>query len=155
MVLLMLCLHLNSFAQHISMQLKNVTVKQAIETIQKQNGYSFTFAASDLNTQKIITVTARNLPIEKVVEQILIGQNVSYTVQGKRHHYKKRKVTKPHNRRKKVQSAESSQTITGNRSSVPISKKKMVQMGLSPILTESFSSLLTKVAAYKYLTWDI
>lgn len=43
MVLLMLCLHLNSFAQHISMQLKNVTVKQAIETIQKQNGYSFTF----------------------------------------------------------------------------------------------------------------
>ena len=65
------------------MQLKNVTVKQAIETIQKQNGYSFTFAASDLNTQKIITVTARNLPIEKVVEQILIGQNVSYTVQGK------------------------------------------------------------------------
>lgn len=32
MVLLMLCLHLNSFAQHISMQLKNVTVKQAIET---------------------------------------------------------------------------------------------------------------------------
>ena len=41
MVLLMLCLHLNSFAQHISMQLKNVTVKQAIETIQKQNGYSF------------------------------------------------------------------------------------------------------------------
>ena len=67
MVLLMLCLHLNSFAQHISMQLKNVTVKQAIETIQKQNGYSFTFAASDLNTQKIITVTARNLPIEKVV----------------------------------------------------------------------------------------
>lgn len=100
MVLLMLCLHLNSFAQHISMQLKNVTVKQAIETIQKQNGYSFTFAASDLNTQKIITVTARNLPIEKVVEQILIGQNVSYTVQGK-DIIIKRKVTKPHNRRKK------------------------------------------------------
>lgn len=154
MVLLMLCLHLNSFAQHISMQLKNVTVKQAIETIQKQNGYSFTFAASDLNTQKIITVTARNLPIEKVVEQILIGQNVSYTVQGKDIIIKK-KSNQATQQKKKVQSAESSQTITGNRSSVPISKKKMVQMGLSPILTESFSSLLTKVSAYKYLTWDI
>ena len=139
MVLLMLCLHLNSFAQHISMQLKNVTVKQAIETIQKQNGYSFTFAASDLNTQKIITVTARNLPIEKVVEQILIGQNVSYTVQGKDIIIKKK----------------SNQATQQNRSSVPISKKKMVQMGLSPILTESFSSLSTKVVAYKYLTWDI
>lgn len=154
MVLLMLCLHLNSFAQHISMQLKNVTVKQAIETIQKQNGYSFTFAASDLNTQKIITVTARNLPIEKVVEQILIGQNVSYTVQGKDIIIKK-KSNQATQQKKKVQSAESSQTITVNRSSVPISKKKMVQMGLSPILTESFSSLSTKVVAYKYLTWDI
>lgn len=121
--LLMLCLHLNSFAQHISMQLKNVTVKQAIETIQKQNGYSFTFAASDLNTQKIITVTARNLPIEKVVEQILIGQNVSYTVQGKDIIIKK-KSNQATQQKKKVQSAESSQTITGNRSSVPISKKK-------------------------------
>lgn len=123
MVLLMLCLHLSSFAQHISMQLKNVTVKQAIETIQKQNGYSFTFAASDLNTQKIITVTARNLPIEKVVEQILIGQNVSYTVQGKDIIIKK-KSNQATQQKKKVQSAESSQTITGNRSSVPISKKK-------------------------------
>lgn len=150
MVLLMLCLHLNSFAQHISMQLKNVTVKQAIETIQKQNGYSFTFAASDLNTQKIITVTARNLPIEKVVEQILIGQNVSYTVQGKDIIIKKKSNQATQQKKKSTISG-----ITGNRSSVPISKKKMVQMGLSPILTESFSSLSTKVVAYKYLTWDI
>lgn len=154
MVLLMLCLHLSSFAQHISMQLKNVTVKQAIETIQKQNGYSFTFAASDLNTQKIITVTARNLPIEKVVEQILIGQNVSYTVQGKDIIIKKKSNQATQQKKKSTISGIITDNY-GNRSSVPISKKKMVQMGLSPILTESFSSLLTKVAAYKYLTWDI
>lgn len=154
MVLLMLCLHLNSFAQHISMQLKNVTVKQAIETIQKQNGYSFTFAASDLNTQKIITVTARNLPIEKVVEQILIGQNVSYTVQGKDIIIKKKSNQATQQKKKSTISG----IITDNYGEPIIGaniKEKMVQMGLSPILTESFSSLLTKVAAYKYLTWDI
>ena len=67
----------------INLQLKNVTVKQAIETIQKQNGYSFAFAASDLNTKKIVTVLAKDLPIEKVVEQVLAGQDVSYTIQGK------------------------------------------------------------------------
>lgn len=83
MVLLMLCLHLSGFAQKINLQMKNVTVKQAIETIQKQNGYSFTFAASDLDTRKIITVTAKNSSIEKVVEQILAGQDVSYKIQGK------------------------------------------------------------------------
>ena len=38
MVLLLLCSYLSSFAQLINLQLKNVTVKQAIETIQKQNG---------------------------------------------------------------------------------------------------------------------
>lgn len=154
MVLLMLCLHLNSFAQHISMQLKNVTVKQAIETIQKQNGYSFTFAASDLNTQKIITVTARNLPIEKVVEQILIGQNVSYTVQGKDIIIKKKSNQATQQKKKSTISG----IITDNYGEPIIGaniKKKMVQMGLSPILTESFSSLSTKVVAYKYLTWDI
>ena len=83
MVLLLLCFHLSLFAQHISLQLRNVTVKQAIETIQKQNGYSFAFAASDLNTKKIVTVLAKDLPIEKVVEQVLAGQDVSYTIQGK------------------------------------------------------------------------
>ena len=64
MVLLLLCSYLSSFAQLINLQLKNVTVKQAIETIQKQNGYSFAFAASDLNTKKIVTVLAKDLPIE-------------------------------------------------------------------------------------------
>lgn len=53
MVLLLLCSYLSSFAQLINLQLKNVTVKQAIETIQKQNGYSFAFAASDLNTKRL------------------------------------------------------------------------------------------------------
>ena len=53
MVLLLLCSYLSSFAQLINLQLKNVTVKQAIETIQKQNGYSFAFATNDLNTKKI------------------------------------------------------------------------------------------------------
>ena len=81
MVLLFLCSYLSSFAQLINLQLKNVTVKQAIETIQKQNGYSFAFAASDLNTKKIVTVLAKDLPIEKVVEQVLAGQDVSYTIQ--------------------------------------------------------------------------
>ena len=83
MVLLLLCSYLSSFAQLINLQLKNVTVKRAIETIQKQNGYLFAFAASDLNTKKIVTVLAKDLPIEKVVEQVLAGQNVSYTIQGK------------------------------------------------------------------------
>ena len=87
MVLLLLCSYLSSFAQLINLQLKNVTVKQAIETIQKQNGYSFAFATNDLNTKKIVTVLAKDLPIEKVVEQVLAGQDVSYIIQYRRTAY--------------------------------------------------------------------
>lgn len=63
--------------------MKNVTVKQAIETIQKQSGYSFVFAATDLDVRKRVTVKAENLPIEKVLKQLLIGQDVTYEIRGK------------------------------------------------------------------------
>lgn len=83
MVLLFLCLHFSISAETISLNMRNVSVKQAIETIQKQNGYSFTFAANDLDTQKIISVKAKDMPIEKVLAMVFTGQNVSYSIQGK------------------------------------------------------------------------
>lgn len=88
------------------------------------------------------------------MEQILIGQNVSYTVQGKDIIIKKKSNQATQQKKKSTISG----IITDNYGEPIIGaniKEKMVQMGLSPILTESFSSLLTKVAAYKYLTWDI
>lgn len=43
MVLVMFCLNLTVFAQNISLNLNNVTVKKAIETLKETNGYSFVF----------------------------------------------------------------------------------------------------------------
>lgn len=81
MVVALLCLHVSIYAQQVSLKMSDVSVKQAIDEIKKKIGYSFVYAADDLNTHKKITVDAQQL--EEAVRQILAGQDVSYEMQGK------------------------------------------------------------------------
>lgn len=83
MVLVLFCLNLAVFPQNISLDLNKVTVKEAMETLKKEKGYSFVFASGDIDTQKIITVTVENKPVGDAVKQILQGQNISYEIKGK------------------------------------------------------------------------
>ena len=79
------CLNFPVFAQDISLNIKNVTVKEAMEHLKEASGYSFVFSSSDVNTQKQISIHATNATIEEVVNQILQGQNgISYEIQGKK-----------------------------------------------------------------------
>lgn len=41
MVLVVFCLNFTAFAQNINLNLNNVTVKKAMETLKEENGYSF------------------------------------------------------------------------------------------------------------------
>lgn len=77
----LLCLNLNLFSQTISLKMSNVTVKRTMTELKEKSGYSFVYAAGDLDTQKIINVEADQL--KEAIEQILQGQNVSYEIKGK------------------------------------------------------------------------
>lgn len=77
----MLCLNLNVFAQAVSINLQNVTVKKAISELKAKSGYSFVFAVDDIDTSRRVNVNATSL--NNAVTQILEGQNVSYEVRGK------------------------------------------------------------------------
>lgn len=80
-----LCLNLSAYAQDISLKINNVTVKEAIELLKKNTGYSFVFSSSDLNTRQRVSVSAENATIEEVVNQILKGQKgINYEIQGKK-----------------------------------------------------------------------
>lgn len=82
--LFLLCLSVGAFAQQISFQVNNVTVKEAIEQLHRQTGYNFVFSSSDINTQQRVSVSAKNKDVSDVVKQILKGQsNVSFTIDGK------------------------------------------------------------------------
>ena len=63
--------------------MSNVTVKQAMDELEKKSGYSFVFSSQDLDTKKRISVSADNDNLRNVIQQILDGQSVTYEIQGK------------------------------------------------------------------------
>ena len=77
----LLCLNLGAYSQDIALKMNQVTVKEAIEELQKQSGYSFIYIGGDLDMNKTVTIDAEQL--QEAVEQILQGQKVTYEIQGK------------------------------------------------------------------------
>ena len=77
------CLSGTAFAQHVSLTMNNVTVKQAMDALKKQSGYSFVFSSEDVDTKKKVSVDAEDQKVEDVVRQILDGQSVTYEIKGK------------------------------------------------------------------------
>ena len=67
-------------AQDITLQLKNVTVKEAIEALHKTKNYSVVIKSAEINMSKKVSVNATNAPIKAVLDQIFVGQNVSLSL---------------------------------------------------------------------------
>lgn len=83
MVVLFLCLNSILMAQGISMNVSNITVKEAMQILKEKNGYSFVFESKDVDTKKKVSINGRNIPVEQVISEILNGQNLDYTITGK------------------------------------------------------------------------
>ena len=80
-----LCLNLSVFSQNITLKTGNVTVKEAMEQLKKNTGYSFVFSSEDLDTRKQVSISVQNGKIEDAVKQILAGQKgVTYEIQDKK-----------------------------------------------------------------------
>jgi len=77
------CLSFPVFSQAITFNIKNVTVKEAIESLKDNSGYSFVYERNDFDTKKIISVSATQKSINDIVNQIIKGQNVGYEITGK------------------------------------------------------------------------
>ena len=80
-------------SQELTLHIESKTVKEAIETIKEKSGYAFIFEAGDLDTQKIVSVSADRLQLAEVVQQVLAGQNVSFSIQGRNIIIKKKEKT--------------------------------------------------------------
>ena len=77
------CLSGTAFAQHVSLTMSNVTVKEAMDAFKKKSGYSFVFSSEDVDTKKKVSVDADDQKVEDIVRQILDGQSVTYEIKGK------------------------------------------------------------------------
>ncbi len=80
-MLVAIALPTGTWADNVTLNLKDVPVKRAIAALQ-QSHYSFTVNASDLDMNRKVTVSAENQPVEKVLAQIFAGQDVTYEVNG-------------------------------------------------------------------------
>ena len=67
----------------VSMSLKDVSVRSAVEYLQKEYHYSFTIGTDDIDINKHVTVQVKNVSIQNALDRIFAGQNVSYKVNGK------------------------------------------------------------------------
>lgn len=77
------CLSTMVFSQGITLNVSNVTVREAIQMLKEKTGYSFAYEVDDLDSQRRISIKTLDKSIDEVVKQILIGQNVNYSINGK------------------------------------------------------------------------
>lgn len=77
----LLCLNAGIFAQSVSLNLGNVSVKEAMNKVKDTSGYSFVYSKGDIDTGKKVSVKAQQL--DEAIRQILDGQNVTYEIKGK------------------------------------------------------------------------
>ena len=70
-------------AQKISLSLKNVTVQEAIAALNQSENYSVILDADEVNVDKRVDVSAVDASITEVLDQIFVGQDVSYKIDGR------------------------------------------------------------------------
>lgn len=88
------CLNLAVDAQSITLNMSNITIKQAMDELENKTGYSFVFSSKDIDTGKKVSISVDNQTIDVAIEQILRGQGLTYEIQGKNIILKKENVVK-------------------------------------------------------------
>lgn len=67
-----------SQSKKITLVVQNVTVKDAIEIVKKQSGYSFLIDTKDVDINKRVSVNLIDKPVSEILDLILEGQQVKY-----------------------------------------------------------------------------
>ncbi|MDR2970282.1 MAG: TonB-dependent receptor [Tannerellaceae bacterium] len=67
----------------INLNLKNVTLKNAIEVVKEQTDYSFLIDAKDVDLNKTISVNVSDKSIEEIIDILFKGQPVKYEIKDK------------------------------------------------------------------------
>ena len=84
-----LCLLLSpatGFAQtkRINLELKNVTVQEAVTSLNRTENYSILVSSDEVDLNKRISVSAQNATIREILDQVFAGQEVNCTINGNR-----------------------------------------------------------------------
>lgn len=66
----------------LTIELKNATLKQFVETVQKNSDYSFFYKDNQIDMQQKVTVSEHQKPINDILKTVLQGKKISWKIQG-------------------------------------------------------------------------
>ena len=75
-----LMLPMEMHAQNVSLELKNVTVQEAVTKLQAQGHFTIVILSDDVDLQKRVSVSAKDAPLSDVLDQIFAGQKLDYSI---------------------------------------------------------------------------
>ncbi len=70
-----------SLAQRVTINQKKTTLAKVFREIHRQTGYDFLYAKGLLDQKKLVDITVENEPLERVLEQVLLGQSLAYAIE--------------------------------------------------------------------------
>ncbi|TZF81348.1 SusC/RagA family TonB-linked outer membrane protein [Pedobacter sp. BS3] len=69
-----------SYAQNVSLQVKNGTIEEVFNKLRQETGYDFLYDAGMLKDIKRVSVSAKNSSLSSVLDQCLAGESLTYTI---------------------------------------------------------------------------
>lgn len=72
-----------AFAQDISLNFKNANLREVLQSIRKQSGYSFVVDGNDIKKANPVTITLKTSSIETTLQSLFEKQPFIYKVEGK------------------------------------------------------------------------
>lgn len=73
----------DGFSQNITLKFKDTPLKTVLKEIQKQSDYRFVYNDNLVNANALITVDVSAQNINKVLDEILVKNNIAYRISGK------------------------------------------------------------------------
>lgn len=70
-------------SQNITFSGQNVSLKAAIVSVEKQTGFVFFYPEPAIHDAKLITVHAKDIPLEQFLDDIFKSQSLKYIIKGK------------------------------------------------------------------------
>ena len=76
-------MNINSQTSRINIDVKHVYVKEVIKQIEEQTDYLFVYNNKKVNLNKTISMQVENGTVADVLDQMFLGTNISYVVEGR------------------------------------------------------------------------
>ena len=70
-------------AQEITLKANGTAIREVIETLQKNYGYSFSIRTSEVDVNKPVSLDVKKADIRTVLDKIFASSRISYTIDGK------------------------------------------------------------------------